>query len=135
MSGIKGKNTKPEVSLRRALHAFGFRFRLHSRDVYGRPDIVLPKHRAVVFVHGCFWHHHEGCRFGTSPSSHAEFWAAKFEANIARDRSVCRKLLDEGWRVAIVWECTLRKPDQVVATAELVSAWLHSNEPRLELGK
>jgi DNA mismatch endonuclease (patch repair protein) len=135
MSGIKGNKTKPEVTLRRVLYAFGFPFRLNSEDVYGRPDIVLPKHRAVVFVHGGFWHYHEGFRFGTSPSRHAEFWAAMFDAKIARDRSVCRKLLDEGWRVAIVWECTLTKPDQVVATAELVSAWLHSNEPWLELGK
>lgn len=134
MSGIRGKNTKPELALRRALHARGFRFRLHSGKVHGRPDLVLPKHRAVVFVHGCFWHRHEGCRYATVPATRPEFWRAKFDANVARDRTVRTTLLDGGWRVATVWECALRKPDQVAASAELLSTWLLSDEDQIEIG-
>lgn len=135
MSGIRGKNTKPELALRRALHARGFRFRLHSGKVHGRPDLVLPKHRAVVFVHGCFWHRHEGCRYTTTPSTRQEFWQAKFTANVARDAAVLGKLLEDGWRVATIWECALRKADKVNATADLLSAWLVSDETRLEIGE
>ncbi|WP_068302323.1 very short patch repair endonuclease [Pararhodobacter sp. CCB-MM2] len=134
MSGIRGKNTRPELALRRALHARGFRFRLHSSKVHGRPDLVLPKHRAVVFVHGCFWHRHEGCRYATVPATRPEFWRVKFEANVARDNAVSAKLLEDVWRVATVWECALRKPDQVVASAELLSAWLLSAEDQIEIG-
>lgn len=134
MSGIRGKNTKPELILRRALHARGFRFRLHSSKVHGRPDIVLPKHRAVVFVHGCFWHRHEGCRYTTNPSTRPDFWQEKFKANVARDSAVRGTLLGDGWRVATVWECALRKPDRIAASAELLSAWLRSDELRIEIG-
>lgn len=134
MSGIRGKNTKPELVLRRALHARGFRFRLHSENVHGRPDLVLPKYRAVVFVHGCFWHRHEGCRFATTPSTREEFWRKKFEANVARDEAVRGKLLEDGWRIATVWECALRKTDHVNARADLLSAWLRSNELQLQIG-
>jgi DNA mismatch endonuclease (patch repair protein) len=135
MAGIRGKNTKPELALRRAMHAHGFRFRLHSRKVHGQPDLVLPKHHAVVFVHGCFWHRHEGCRYITTPSTRQEFWQAKFEANVARDSAVRTTLLESGWRVATVWECALRKPDQVVASVELLSAWLLSDEGQIEIGE
>lgn len=134
MSGIRGKDTKPELALRRSLHARGFRFRLHSGKVHGRPDLVLPKHRAVVFVHGCFWHRHEGCRYTTIPETRPEFWLAKFDANVARDRTVRTTLLGGGWRVATVWECALRKPDQVAASAELLSTWLLSDEDQIEIG-
>lgn len=135
MAGIRGKNTKPELLLRRALHARGFRFRIHSSKVHGRPDIVLPKHRAVIFVHGCFWHRHEGCRYTTSPSTRPEFWQAKFEANVARDSAVRTTLLESGWRVATVWECALRKPDQVAASVEFLSGWLGSHEGQIEIGE
>lgn len=135
MAGIRGKNTKPELLLRRALHAHGFRFRIHSSKVHGRPDIVLPKHRAVIFVHGCFWHRHEGCRYTTSPSTRPEFWQAKFEANVARDSAVRTTLLESGWRVATVWECALRKPDQVAASVEFLSGWLGSDEGQIEIGE
>ncbi|WP_372922379.1 very short patch repair endonuclease [Roseovarius sp.] len=134
MAGIKGKNTKPELALRRALHARGFRYRLHSTKVHGRPDLVLPKHRAVVFVHGCFWHRHEGCRYATTPSTRQEFWQRKFVANVARDAAVRRRLLEDGWRVATVWECALRKPDQITASTERLSAWLQSDEHKIEIG-
>ena len=134
MSGIRGKNTIPELALRRALHARGFRFRLHSDKVTGRPDLVLPKHGAVVFVHGCFWHRHDGCRYTTIPETRPEFWRAKFDANVARDSAVRIKLLENGWRVATVWECALRKPEQVEASTEDLSIWLRSEELQIEIG-
>ena len=96
MAGIKGKDTKPELVLRRALHARGFRYRLHSKNVPGRPDLVFPKHHAIVFVHGCFWHRHEGCRYTTTPSTRPEFWQAKFDANVTRDGAVQGQLLEAG---------------------------------------
>lgn len=135
MSGIKGKDTKPEIALRKALHARGFRYRLHSKKVFGRPDLVLLKHYAVVFVHGCFWHRHEACRYATTPSTRYEFWKAKFERNLARDDTVRGALLEAGWRVATVWECALRKPEQVTATTELLSTWLLSGTATLEIGE
>lgn len=135
MSGIRGKNTKPELALRRALHARGFRFRLHSGKVLGRPDVVFPKHCAVVFVHGCFWHRHEGCRYTTSPSTRPEFWQTKFEANIARDSAAHTTLLEDGWRVATIWECALRKPTQINATTDLLAAWLPMAPVTIEIGE
>ena len=134
MSGIRGKNTKPELALRRALHARGFRFRLHSSVVLGRPDLVLPKYHAVVFVHGCFWHRHEGCRYTTSPSTRPEFWQAKFAANIARDSTVRRDLLEAGWRVATIWECALRKPERVSEAVNTLQKWLLGSEDEIEIG-
>ena len=134
MAGIKGKDTKPEKVLRRALHARGFRFRLHSKQVYGRPDLVFPKYGAVVFVHGCFWHRHEGCRFATTPSTRTDFWKSKFEANVARDKLVQSELLQIGWRVATVWECALKKPDQIQASVERLTRWLASMEKEIEIG-
>ena len=135
MSGIRGKNTKPELALRRALHARGFRFRLHSGKVHGRPDLVLPKHRAVVFVHGCFWHRHEGCRYATVPATRPEFWRAKFDANVARDSAVRTRLLEDGWRVATVWECALRRPKQVEISSLLLAEWLVGCSVELEIGR
>lgn len=135
MSNIRGKDTKPELALRRALHARGFRFRLHVKDVPGRPDIVFPKYRAVVFVHGCFWHRHAGCRYATVPKTRVEFWKKKFAANISRDAVVQEKLTRKGWRVAIVWECALRNPGALTQTAEMVANWLKSDELEMELGE
>lgn len=135
MAGIKGKNTKPELALRRSLHARGFRYRLHSKNVHGRPDLVLPKHRAVIFVHGCFWHRHEGCRYATTPATRAAFWKAKFDANVARDSAVRGALLAAGWRVAAIWECALRKPEQVTVATDRLSAWLLTETDALELGE
>ena len=132
MAGIRGRNTQPEVALRSALHALGLRFRIHDRRLPGRPDVVFPKHRAVVQVHGCFWHRHEGCRFTTIPSSNADFWNDKFQANIIRDRENVRGLEGSGWRSAVVWECAIRDrgADEVAAA---VADWLVSNERRLEI--
>lgn len=135
MSGIRGKDTRPELSLRRALHARGFRDRVHARGVTGRPDLVLPKYRAIIFVHGCFWHRHENCRLATTPATRREFWADKFAANITRDQFAQESLLEEGWRVATIWECALRKPHMVDRAAELVSVWLFSEDIRLDIGE
>ncbi|MDM7979030.1 MAG: very short patch repair endonuclease [Rhizobium sp.] len=134
MAAIGGRNTKPEIVLRRALHSLGFRFRLHSKQVFGRPDIVLAKHNAAIFVHGCFWHRHEGCRYKTTPASRREFWVSKFEANVARDAVVRATLLERGWRVAVVWECALRKPDQILVESQRLSSWLLSRENEIEIG-
>lgn len=117
MSRIRGRNTGPEVKLRSLLHRAGYRFRLHDRKLPGRPDIVLPKHRAAIFVHGCFWHRHKGCRNATMPSTRPEFWALKFESNVARDRANAGRLAETSWRVIVVWECDLKKdPGGVLAS-------------------
>ena len=111
MAAIRGKETAPELAIRRILHAMGLRFRLHRKDLPGSPDIVLPRHRIVVFVHGCFWHRHEGCRYTTVPKTRKEFWLAKFESNVLRDRRNQADLEQLGWRVLVVRECEMRKPE------------------------
>lgn len=105
MGRIRAKNTAPELVVRRLLHRLGYRFRLHRRDLPGSPDIVLPKWNTVVFVHGCFWHRHEGCRFAYTPKSRIEFWTGKFLQNQERDRRHVERLSEDGWRVLTVWEC------------------------------
>lgn len=124
MASIRGKNTKPELVLRKALHGRGFRYRLHAKDVPGRPDLALRKYNAVVFVHGCFWHRHEGCRHATVPATRTEYWTSKFERNVARDDEVHSRLLGAGWRVATVWECALRKTEHVDVAAQVLARWL-----------
>lgn len=123
MAGIRSKNTKPELLLRRALHARGLRYRLHGAKLPGKPDLVFAKHQAVIFVHGCFWHRHSNCRFATTPSTRSEFWTAKFSANIERDKRNVAALLENGWRIATVWECALKGGD-ASRVAELVAHWL-----------
>jgi len=134
MAGIKGKDTKPELTLRRALHARGFRYRLHSRQLAGRPDLVLPKLRAVIFVHGCFWHRHQGCRYNTTPATRTEFWRKKFSDNVKRDTAAREALLESGWRVATVWECALRRPEQIGTLTRKLSVWLASDSDQVEFG-
>lgn len=114
MSGIRGKNTQPELEVRRGLHARGFRFRLHARSLPGRPDIVIHKYRAAIQVHGCFWHAHHGCRYFRLPASNKAFWAEKLEANRLRDEQSSAALHAAGWRVAIVWECAIRSGVEAV---------------------
>lgn len=109
MSGIRGRNTKPELVVRKALFAAGFRYRLHSPRLPGRPDIVLPRYRCAVFVHGCFWHRHPGCRFAYVPKSNTKFWRDKFQANVRRDEHVKTALRGAGWRVLTVWECSVNQ--------------------------
>lgn len=107
MAGIRSKNTRPEMIIRRALHARGFRYSLHSKDLPGKPDIVMPKWRVVLFVHGCFWHMH-GCSLSQLPQGNADFWSRKLFANLRRDEVVKRQLTDSGWRIATIWECATK---------------------------
>ena len=122
MAGIGGKDTKPELALRKGLFALGLRYRLHDRKLPGRPDIVLPRWNAVVFVHGCFWHRHPGCRFATMPSTRTEFWLDKFEKNVARDQRNVVALQTLGWRVLVVWECDIKADPG--GTVQRVERWI-----------
>lgn len=108
MAGIRGRDTKPELVVRQYLHSAGFRFRLFGKDLPGRPDVVLPRWKVVIFVHGCFWHGHQGCALFRVPKTRTEFWTDKIGRNAQRDEAVIQKLLDQQWRVAVVWECALR---------------------------
>ncbi len=123
MAGIRGRDTKPEIAVRRALHAAGFRFRLHDRRLPGRPDLVLPRYRVAIFVHGCFWHRHAGCRFATTPATRPDFWQQKFEANVTRDVQQREALITSGWRVVTVWECALRGGSHG-EWAEALASWI-----------
>ena len=105
MSGIRGKDTKPEMEVRRFLHRLGFRYRLHDKHLPGRPDIVLPRYRTVVFVHGCFWHQHSGCKLAAKPDTNAEFWHVKLGGNVERDARNMVRLDELGWRSLTIWEC------------------------------
>ena len=105
MSRIGGRNTKPELAVRSALHRLGYRFRLHRRDLPGKPDIVLPKHGIAIFVHGCFCHRHSRCKYAYTPTSNVLFWQTKFDGNVQRDRTAARRLRKLGWRVVVIWEC------------------------------
>src|SRR5690606_19657417 len=105
MGRIRGRDTIPERRVRSLLHRLGYRFRLHRRDLPGRPDIVLPRHKTVILVHGCFWHRHPGCGNCTTPTANQEFWLSKFDANVKRDRHSIQALRDLGWKVIVVWEC------------------------------
>ena len=110
MAAIHSSSTKPELKLRRALWSLGFRYRINERHMPGKPDIVLPKYRTVVFIHGCFWHGHKDCKYYTVPKTNTEFWTAKVARNQQRDQEVWRQLEAKGWYVIIVWECQLKKP-------------------------
>lgn len=117
MSRIKAKHTKPEMLVRRLTHSLGFRYRLHSREVPGKPDLVFKKRRKAIFVHGCFWHRHgePSCKLWRSPKSNLEYWGAKLERNVARDKFVQNELQTQGWHSLIIWECELKTPDAVAA--------------------
>ena len=121
MSRIPSKNTKPEETVRKYLFSQGFRYRKNVSNLPGKPDIVLPKYKTVVFVNGCFWHAHQGCKWFVPPKSNSEFWQHKFMYNIERDERNYQKLCDLGWRVIIVWECEIRHGDASLRLAHLVS--------------
>ncbi|QVL50900.1 MAG: DNA mismatch endonuclease Vsr [Thiocapsa sp.] len=121
MARVVGKDTKPEWILRSALHRLGFRYRLGGGGLPGRPDLILPKYRAVVFVHGCFWHHHADCKRATLPRTNASFWKEKLERNVARDAEAIAALEAAGWGVVVVWECELYR-DPVAAVSRVVAA-------------
>ncbi|MGH8548367.1 MAG: very short patch repair endonuclease [Methylococcales bacterium] len=114
MSRIRSGNTNPEKQVRSLLHRAGYRFRIHARKLPGRPDIVLPKYTTAIFVHGCFWHRHQGCQYAYKPKSRTEFWEEKFKATVERDRKKAAELRSAGWQVIMVWECELEKNAQTV---------------------
>jgi len=135
MSGIRGRDTKPEMVIRRGLHARGYRYRLHARALPGKPDLVFPSRKAAIFVHGCFWHGHD-CPLFKWPSTRAEWWRAKIEGNRARDAEVRTQLAEMGWRQLRVWECSLkgrqrRDPDELLGW---VAGWLDGDELDAETG-
>lgn len=113
MGRIRGANTKPEMLVRQLVHGMGYRYRLHRRDLPGTPDLVFPSRRKIIFVHGCFWHRHEGCRFAYEPKSRQEFWARKFEQNLKRDKAALAALRAAGWKVMIIWECETRNVEEI----------------------
>lgn len=112
MSQIKGKDTKPEMLVRKFLHAHGFRYRLHVKDLPGKPDIVLPKYKTVIFIHGCFWHGHLNCKYAAIPKTRTEWWQNKINGNISNDKKAVKDLKERGWRCIIVWSCYL-KPNKI----------------------
>ena len=133
MSSIKGKDSKPETLVRKLLYAMGYRFRLHRRDLPGTPDIIMRGRRIAIFVHGCFWHAHRGCKYAKTPSTRSDFWSRKLGDNVARDQRAVDELIALGWRVLIVWECSTRESE---AAAELLAAlqqWINSDMSRGEI--
>lgn len=126
MSRIKGHDTKPERIVRSMLHGLGYRFRLNRKDLIGKPDIVLPKYKTVIFVHGCFWHRHHDCKFAYTPKSNEDFWNHKFESNVKRDRRVKEELEEQGWHVIIIWECEIRSletlSDRIAGELKLIQS-------------
>lgn len=133
MSCIKGKHSLPEMLVRKALFAMGCRFRLHRRDLPGTPDIVMPSRRIAIFVHGCFWHAHQGCKYAKTPSTRTEFWTAKLQGNVDRDRRAADKLAETGWRVLNVWECSTRDADAAKGLPNALRAWIDSGEATGEI--
>jgi DNA mismatch endonuclease, patch repair protein len=114
MSSVKQRHTKPEIAVRKLLHRHGFRFRLHNKKLPGTPDIVLPKYKAVIFVHGCFWHQHEGCRKARRPTSNVEFWNEKLDKNIERDSRKELELKNSGWKVLTIWDCEIKDENSLI---------------------
>ncbi|AUH35761.1 very short patch repair endonuclease [Paracoccus tegillarcae] len=134
MAAVKGKNTKPELAIRSALHGRGFRFRLHRKDLPGRPDLVFTCRNAVIFVHGCFWHGHD-CHLFRWPKSRQDFWREKIGSNIERDRHQCEALAEAGWRIGIVWECALKGKTRLPfdSVVDQCAMWLKSDIKTLEV--
>ena len=122
MRGVKQKDTKPEIIVRQALHARGYRFRLHRKDLPGKPDIVLPKHGLAIFVHGCFWHQHRGCKDGRLPASNESYWLPKLARNVERDAEKAAALEEAGWRVVTIWECEARDPGHLSCIIDSLEA-------------
>lgn len=127
MSGISGKNSLPEMLVRKALFAMGHRFRLHRRDLPGTPDIAMPRRNIAIFVHGCFWHAHQGCKYAKMPSTRTDFWSTKLHANVDRDQRAVDQLAEMGWRVLIVWECSTRDPEAAAALSKSMHRWIESD--------
>lgn len=134
MSGIRSENTKPEMLVRKHLHKKGFRYRLHDSRVPGKPDLVLPKYRAVLFVHGCFWHAHD-CPLFRMPKSRSDFWKDKIRKNLERDAAVRKVLADAGWRIGVMWECALKGKTRIglEETVNRIVFWINSDQKELEI--
>lgn len=126
MSGIKGKNSLPEMLVRKALFAMGHRFRLHRRDLPGSPDIAMPGLKVAIFVHGCFWHAHQGCKYAKTPSTRTQFWMAKLQGNVERDQRAAEKLTEMHWRVLTVWECSTRDGEAAARLTDSLRTWIDS---------
>jgi DNA mismatch endonuclease Vsr len=124
MAAVHSKDTKPEMVVRRLVHRLGYRFRVHRKDLPGKPDLVFPSRRKAIFVHGCFWHRHKGCRYATVPKTRTDFWQEKFEANVVRDHKSLAALTQAGWSVLIVWQCELK---EIGKLAEKIDAFLKDN--------
>jgi len=133
MANIKGKNTKPEVSVRSLLHRQGFRFRIHDKSLAGTPDVVFRKYKAVIFVHGCYWHRHQGCKLTSTPKQNKEFWEKKFNGTVTRDGVVYFKLKKLGWRVAVIWECAIRDKIHLPDHINTLARWLKSESEYIEI--
>jgi DNA mismatch endonuclease, patch repair protein len=129
MSRIKGKNSVPELRVRKQLFGQGLRYRLHRTDLPGSPDIVLPRYRVAIFVHGCFWHRH-GCKYTSTPATRPDFWADKFKANVERDKRAVEQLLALGWRVAVVWECCVGRDGLTEAHLIQLAKWIQRQATR-----
>jgi DNA mismatch endonuclease (patch repair protein) len=134
MSGIRGKDTRPEMLIRRGLHRIGFRYRLHASELPGRPDLLFPLCRSVIFVHGCFWHGH-GCHLFKWPSTRRKFWRDKISRNRVVDRRAMKRLKNDGWRVLVIWECALKGPTRLPLDKIVVEAarWLRHGTPMHEI--
>lgn len=121
MSNVKSKNTKPELLARKFLFSHGYRYRVNRKDLPGKPDIVLPKYKTVVFINGCFWHGHENCKYATIPESNREFWLTKITGNVERDKLTREKLISMGWRVIDIWQCQLKAKDKETTLNNLIT--------------
>jgi DNA mismatch endonuclease (patch repair protein) len=120
MQAVRGKGTKPELRVRKAAHRLGYRFRLHRKDLPGKPDLVFPSRRLCLFVHGCFWHRHSGCKKSSIPETNKDFWLEKFGKNVGRDAHVRMELEKMGWRVVVIWECETNSPEQLERTLKAI---------------
>jgi len=134
MAAIKGRDTKPELLIRRALHTAGLRYRLHAKHLPGKPDLVFPRHRAVIFVHGCFWHQHD-CHLFKWPTTRTDFWREKIGRNVVNDERATRSLLESGWRVALVWECALKGRTRLnfADAMQRLIIWIGSDEQTITI--
>jgi DNA mismatch endonuclease (patch repair protein) len=136
MSGIRSKNTRPEILIRKGLFNLGYRYRINDKNVFGKPDIVLKKYNAAIFIHGCFWHGHIGCGNFKIPSTNRQFWEDKIDTNRKRDAEVLNRLRSTGWRICIIWECSIRGKEQLLLvekTIDSISNWLLSDAVWLEI--
>ena len=133
MSRVRGKNTKIEQTVRSFLHKNGFRFRKYSKSLPGSPDVILPKYSAVVFIHGCFWHGHTNCIKSHLPSTRIEFWRDKMNSNRERDQRKYNQLFNNGWRIAVVWQCSLKNKSSTLDTIDRLVNWIYSQEKWIEI--